>query len=408
MKSAAPSAAGVSLVSTRASDGRVRVGVIGAGSIAQMIHLPYLRDLADRFEITALCDIAQDTLDSVGALYNVSPEERYVDYRDLCASENVDAVLVCPNGSHVPQAIAALENDKHVLVEKPLCYQQPEADAFVAAARAARRRSGAVTLMAYMKRFDPGYQYGQRLVRPLADAGRLRYVDARHIHTRNEHYMAHLPVFRGGDIAPGVLDRLGREHEADVEAALGADASPTRRRVFRGMMGSSVHDIYSLNGLLGRPEEIIASETWDGGRCWSALFRYPHGVRVNYAWIDIRDVRAFHEEFACFADDVRVTITFQQPFLVSGATTVKVQRMEEPPSPPAPHGRPADDGGWDDPGPPHADTLVLPSYANQYKREWIHFHACITQGVAPLVGPEEARDDAAFIVEWARATRALD
>jgi len=42
-------------------DGRIRVGVFGAGSMAQMMHLPYLRDLADRFAITALCDVAIDT-----------------------------------------------------------------------------------------------------------------------------------------------------------------------------------------------------------------------------------------------------------------------------------------------------------------------------------------------------------
>jgi predicted dehydrogenase len=397
----------VTALRTQPVDGRVRVGVIGAGSIAQMIHLPYLRDLSDRFAIAALCDIAGDTLDAVGDLYGVSPEARFVDYRDLCASDEVDAVVVCPNGSHVPQAIAALEHGKHVLVEKPLCYTKQEADAFVEAARAAKRRSGAVTLLAYMKRFDPGYQYGQRLVRPLADAGRLRFVDARHIHTRNEHYMAHMPVFRGTDIAPGVVERLDREHEADVETALGKDASPTLRQVFRGMMGSSVHDVYSLNGLLGRPEEIVASETWDNGLCWSAIFRYPNGVRVNYAWIDIRDVRAFHEEFACYGDDTRVTITFGQPFLTSAATTVRVQSMEPSPSPRPPHGRAPDDLGWDDPGPAHAEKIVIPSYVNQYKREWLHFHACITQGVEPLVGPEEARDDAAFIVDWARATRAL-
>ena len=34
------------------SDGRIRVGVIGCGSIAQIMHLPYLRELDDRFVIT--------------------------------------------------------------------------------------------------------------------------------------------------------------------------------------------------------------------------------------------------------------------------------------------------------------------------------------------------------------------
>ena len=36
---------------------RVRVGVIGLGEVAQIIHLPILAALADRFEIGAICDI---------------------------------------------------------------------------------------------------------------------------------------------------------------------------------------------------------------------------------------------------------------------------------------------------------------------------------------------------------------
>src|SRR2546423_510964 len=39
-------------------DGPIRFGGTVTGTIAQSIPLPYLRDLADRFAITALCDIA--------------------------------------------------------------------------------------------------------------------------------------------------------------------------------------------------------------------------------------------------------------------------------------------------------------------------------------------------------------
>ena len=38
---------------------RLRVGVIGCGLIAQVMHLHYLRELADRFEIAALCDLSE-------------------------------------------------------------------------------------------------------------------------------------------------------------------------------------------------------------------------------------------------------------------------------------------------------------------------------------------------------------
>ncbi|HEX2514920.1 MAG TPA: Gfo/Idh/MocA family oxidoreductase, partial [Chloroflexota bacterium] len=110
-------------------DGRVHVGVVGCGSIAQIMHLPYLRELDDRFQIGALCDVSAGTLHAVGERYGVPPHARYADFRELCASDLVDAVLICPNGSHVPPAVAALEAGKHVLVEKPLCSRLDEADA---------------------------------------------------------------------------------------------------------------------------------------------------------------------------------------------------------------------------------------------------------------------------------------
>jgi predicted dehydrogenase len=234
----------------------------------------------------------------------------------------------------------------------------------------------------------------------------VRFVDARHLHPSNDLYMAHHPVSRGGDVSPEVREAARREQEEAVAASLGRSAPPALRRVFGGMMGSSIHDLYCLTGLLGRPEEIVASEAWDGGRCWSAIFRFPRNVRVAYAWIDVRQVREFTQELACFGDGTRVTITFPSPFLKSAPTLVRVQGMEEAPQSAAPYGRDGDEAGWPGPGPAHWERRVTASHEEAFKREWIHFHACITRGVEPLVGPREALQDTAFVVEWARATRA--
>ena len=73
------------------TDGRVRIGVVGCGSIAQIMHLPYLRELDDRFQIGALCDVSAGTLHAVGERYGVPPHARYTDYRELCAGDLVDA-----------------------------------------------------------------------------------------------------------------------------------------------------------------------------------------------------------------------------------------------------------------------------------------------------------------------------
>src|SRR6266540_6027985 len=107
-------------MASTSTDGRIRVGIVGCGTIAQIVHLPYLRELSDRFSIAALCDVAPGTLEAVGEQWGVLPQARFADYRELCASDLVDAVMVCPSGSHVPPAIAALEAGKHVIIEKPL------------------------------------------------------------------------------------------------------------------------------------------------------------------------------------------------------------------------------------------------------------------------------------------------
>ncbi|MDQ3854854.1 MAG: Gfo/Idh/MocA family oxidoreductase, partial [Chloroflexota bacterium] len=108
--------------------GKVRVGVIGLGEVAQIIHLPILRALGDRYEIGAVCDISPALLNTVGDEYSV--RSRYLDAAELCAQSDLDAVFVLNSDEyHSECAIAAARNGKHVLVEKPMCLTMSEAKA---------------------------------------------------------------------------------------------------------------------------------------------------------------------------------------------------------------------------------------------------------------------------------------
>ena len=122
---------------------RIKVGVIGCGAIAQIQHLPHLKELRDEFEIAAISDISAELLAAVGAEFGVPPERQYLDYHDLVDSE-LDAVIVCSSGSHAGPSIAAARAGKHVLVEKPMCTTVREAQEMVAAADA----SGVVLMVA--------------------------------------------------------------------------------------------------------------------------------------------------------------------------------------------------------------------------------------------------------------------
>ena len=109
---------------------RLSIGIIGCGAIAQIQHLPHLRELSDDFEIGGLADLSPKLLEVVGEEYGVPPERRFVDYHDLVHAP-IDGVIVCPSGSHAAPSIAAAEAGKHVFVEKPMCTTVHEAEAMV-------------------------------------------------------------------------------------------------------------------------------------------------------------------------------------------------------------------------------------------------------------------------------------
>ena len=100
-------------------DRRLRVGIVGAGVIAQVMHLHYLAELADRFEVAAVCDIVGDSARACAGRYRIPAA--FTDWRELIR-QPLDAVMILTSGSHAPIAIAAAQAGLHVFTEKPMCY----------------------------------------------------------------------------------------------------------------------------------------------------------------------------------------------------------------------------------------------------------------------------------------------
>src|SRR5258705_2352064 len=99
---------------------RLKVGVVGAGVIAQVMHLNYLRELSGRFEIVALCDISAENAANNAERYNI--DKTFTDWREMLEDADIDAVFILTSGSHAPIAIAAAKAGKHVFVGKPMWF----------------------------------------------------------------------------------------------------------------------------------------------------------------------------------------------------------------------------------------------------------------------------------------------
>jgi predicted dehydrogenase len=335
--------------------------------IAQVMHLPHLSERPDLFEVTALCDLSQGTARAVAAQYGIS--RTYTNHRDMLAQADVDAVLVLtPN--HARPAIDAARAGKHVLVEKPMCNNLVEADELIDAAQT----NGVVGMVAYHKRYDPGYRAGRAAIQTLERPHLIRLHD---VIGPNAMFLAHYDLIRVDDIDPTIIQRARQEQTDSLQVAIGPQPEAITR-AYGLLLGLSTHDMTILHGVAGLPERVIAAEIWDNGLAIAAIFGYPGNLRCIFDTAITPKLRKFDESLTVYSDERVVSIVFPSPFLKNAPTLVEEWRMQ---------------------GELYQEVRTEASYLEAFKEELIHFHGCIVEGKQPETPLEEGRAHIATLIE---------
>ena len=95
-----------------------RIGIIGAGDIAQKTYLPLLAERED-CELAAIYSRTRGPASELATKFGI--EHVYDDLNELLERSDIDTVFVCtPTETHLTIARAALKYSKNVLIEKPL------------------------------------------------------------------------------------------------------------------------------------------------------------------------------------------------------------------------------------------------------------------------------------------------
>ncbi len=148
----------------------VGIGIVGIGFMG-MIHYLAAQSVKGG-KIVALCSRDPKKLagDWTGIQGNFGPRGSQMDlsglnchpnFGDMLADPAVDLVDICvPNDGHAKLAIQALEAGKHVLVEKPIALTTADADAMVAAAKAADK----LLMVAHVLPFFPEFAFAHEVV----------------------------------------------------------------------------------------------------------------------------------------------------------------------------------------------------------------------------------------------------
>ena len=343
---------------------RLTVGVVGAGIIAQVMHLHYLRELAAHFDVVALCDIAPGNAEANAESYGIP--KVFTDWREMIR-EPVDVVLILTSGSHAPIAIEAARSGKHVLVEKPMCFSVDEGKQM----RDAAAESKVVLMVAYPKRYDPAFERFRHEVAKATDARLLRVTT---FESPFLPYVRHYPL---APVAPAPADALHRwqaDTAASITAAIGETDEFLRRTYHYVLVDSLVHELNTVRAVLGEPDCLDYVDLQPSSLV--ALFRFG-SVPVAVHWLDLPGFTSYKMEFAWYAPDKRITLTFPSPFLRSAPTVLRVEG-----------GDTGTARSW--------CTEEISSYDSPFKAELLAFHDCVVSGRAPVTDADDSLHDLAL------------
>jgi len=354
----------------------IRIGVVGCGAIAQIMHIPYLLEHHDRFDLVSLCDLDESVLHAVANRFGI--EKRYTDFSEQLANDALDAILIAHAGSHYHTMKSALDAGLHILCEKPLAWNLRQVEEIVAQSKVSHR----VVQLGYHKLYDPAFDYTRDRIAEMRDKGyakiqvlhpanelgfvphRLRksnnIIESGHRDpgTWDEQLQGQLNAFASGTLAPIVDEALGERKDR-----------PELRLAFGLVTISLIHQIYMMYGLFGEPERVLHTDIWRDGFSIQSHIQYPDDFRVTLDWHFLSHLADYRETYDVYGNYDRVQLRFPSPYFRHFPSPITVMSGQ---------------------GDMTQETTITVGYEEAFENELLAFYDNIQTGNTPISSVDDA------------------
>jgi len=311
------------------SAGVIRVGLVGAGAIAQLAHLPALAR-ARGAQLVALCDNDGPKARALAERFGVP--DVFTDIDDLLELDPLDAVVITtPNHLHEPHVLAALRAGVDVLCERPLSLSVRGIERIMAAAQ----RTGRKVVVGNNHRFRNDVQQLRRFIQG-GELGSVSGVRTGHYQFRSDRTGWR---YRRAEAGGGAFMDLGHA-QLDLAMWLTGFADPVRVSAHwerAGRAASAVEDALVVQVAFDNGVVLVCDVSWnyvgDDDRWWLEVLAARGSARLS----PLRVVKTLHGR----PTDVSPTgaaareSAFLQSYRAELAHLVAVLRGEAPYEPPA-------------------------------------------------------------------------
>lgn len=359
---------------------KTRIGIVGTGTIAQLMHIPYIKEI-EKYDLAAVCDVSPELVKAVATTYAIP--KVYTNHLEMLRRENLDAVVVCaPDEYHDMLSVDALEAGCHVLVEKPMALSVKAADKMISASK----KAGRFLMVAYMKRYDPGYEAGAALMKKAEDVSLIRIHDFPGSFSTGSMNEVIDSMIKTGQ-PPIEKQKEGKVRTEELITEQLGEHTEEEEGLWRALLAFATHDMTVLRGAFGDPKKVLTTTVVPGVPSKTSWMKMIHATILSM--LDYGKAKCsfeiggpprtwFEEELTAYCKNQTVTISFPYPWIKSNPTLVEKTETRN--------------GGFE-------TSSTTYSYEEAFKREHIHFLDCIEKDVEPRTPGNEGKKDLEFLYD---------
>lgn len=343
----------------------IRLGLIGLGQAAQLLHMPNIEHMDDMYKVTAVSDVSHRLMDFFQERYGVS--HCFADAMDLIRCPEVDAVMILCAGDHADYAIAALEAGKHVFIEKPMSMSYENA---LRLKEVKDRHPDQTAMVGYCRRYNHCFLKMKELLRN--DPRSISYVRARTIVLEGPWYLQNSHQEKKAiDLDPKVKEKMNAAMFRDIDRTLGGNTTKAEQLCYLLMAASGCHILSAVRELIGEPKAIRAAVISPSGMQFTLIFEYD-GFNMTFEEMNDQEVVEFQEAIEVYQGNRKLSLKYDSPYIKNLPATLTVSELENGQA---------------------KITQYGPDYRDMFENELREFNDCITTGREPVCSVSDAIKD---------------
>ncbi|ATG51152.1 dehydrogenase [Brachybacterium vulturis] len=358
----------------------LNIAVIGAGTMAQAVHLPVLRRRWDRFTIAALVEHSPRRRREASDVWGLEEDRRYESVADLIAAVRaktltLDGAVLSTDGLHVEDLLALMRRGIPVLVEPPLGFSAEEVAKVADFERMTGRR---LVMMAYPQQYDDSVT---RMAEHIAVKD-LRMVDHEVLMPASQ------PMFGGAhvttssyDLPSEVRSQRRKALQAAVEAGTGDGATQRDRDLYvKGLLTGVAHQMAVIEASYGPLVRLSAVRHWPKGvipGSLELLGELEGGAQVRLVWHYLPFAPEYSESLQVLSARRRMCVELPAPSHGDRRSSVSLREKKS--------------------GVVQETSTTAPKGAAELM--WEAFHAFVEKGKQPVSGAAEAREQVVLLRE---------